>query len=53
MMDDWVEEKRILDPEAINTLKAETVEMQVRLKCADEDREKENREFQTTVVDQR
>merc|ERR1719198_2668570 len=38
---------------AIETLKAEIAEMQVQLKRAGEDREKENKEFQTTVVDQR
>jgi septal ring factor EnvC (AmiA/AmiB activator) len=38
---------------AINTLKAEIAEMQVQLKRAGEDREKENKEFQTTVADQR
>merc|ERR1719321_1951078 len=39
--------------EAIETLKAEIAEMQVQLKRAGEDREKENKEFQTTVADQR
>merc|ERR1719181_1352245 len=39
--------------EAIDTLKAEVAEMQVQLKRAGEDREKENKEFQTTVADQR
>merc|ERR1711972_334208 len=39
--------------EAIDTLKAEIAEMQVQLKRAGEDREKENKEFQTTVADQR
>merc|ERR1712186_272798 len=39
--------------EAIGTLKAEIAEMQVQLKRAGEDREKENKEFQTTVADQR
>merc|ERR1712084_40227 len=39
--------------DAINTLKAEIAEMQVQLKRAGEDREKENKEFQTTVADQR
>jgi hypothetical protein len=38
---------------AIETLKAEITEMQVQLKRAGEDREKENKEFQTTVADQR
>merc|ERR1719352_1522846 len=38
---------------AIDTLKAEIAEMQVQLKRAGEDREKENKEFQTTVADQR
>jgi len=38
---------------AIETLKAEVAEMQVQLKRAGEDREKENKEFQTTVADQR
>jgi len=38
---------------AIDTLKAEIAEMQVQLKRAGEDREKENAEFQTTVADQR
>merc|ERR1719203_2644873 len=38
---------------AIATLKAEIAEMQVQLKRAGEDREKENKEFQTTVADQR
>jgi septal ring factor EnvC (AmiA/AmiB activator) len=38
---------------AIETLKAEIAEMQVQLKRAGEDREKENKEFQTTVADQR
>jgi hypothetical protein len=38
---------------AINTLKAEISEMQVQLKRAGEDRERENKEFQTTVADQR
>jgi outer membrane murein-binding lipoprotein Lpp len=37
----------------IATLKAEIVEMQVQLKRAGEDREKENKEFQSTVADQR
>merc|ERR1712232_1436403 len=39
--------------EAIDALKAEVAEMQVQLKRAGEDREKENKEFQTTVADQR
>merc|ERR1719416_323430 len=39
--------------EAIATLKAEIKEMQVQLKRAGEDREKENKEFQSTVADQR
>merc|ERR1712072_1537322 len=38
---------------AIDTLKAEIAEMQVQMKRAGEDREKENKEFQTTVADQR
>merc|ERR1719215_594837 len=38
---------------AIETLKAEIAEMQVQLKRAGEDREKENKAFQTTVADQR
>jgi len=38
---------------AIDTLKAEIAEMQVQVKRAGEDREKENAEFQTTVADQR
>merc|ERR1719161_2305321 len=38
---------------AIETLKAEIAEMQVQLKTAGEDREKENKEFQLTVADQR
>jgi hypothetical protein len=38
---------------AIDTLKAEIAEMQVQLKRAGEDREMENKEFQTTVADQR
>merc|ERR1719221_1455380 len=37
----------------IETLKAEIAEMQVQLKRAGEDREKENKVFQTTVADQR
>merc|ERR1719152_743000 len=39
--------------EAIDKLKAEIAEMQVQLKRAGEDCEKENKEFQTTVADQR
>merc|ERR1719345_624645 len=39
--------------EAIDGLKAEIAEMQVQLKRAGEDREKENKEFQMTVADQR
>merc|ERR1712072_65436 len=39
--------------EAIDTLKSEVAEMQVQLKRAGEDREKKNKEFQTTVADQR
>merc|ERR1719440_2595485 len=39
--------------EEIETLKAEIAEMQLQLKRAGEDREKENKEFQTTVADQR
>merc|ERR1711912_170361 len=39
--------------EAIDTLKAEVAEMQVQMKRAGEDREKENKEFQMTVADQR
>merc|ERR1711920_427805 len=39
--------------EAIDALKAEIAEMQVQMKRAGEDREKENKEFQTTVADQR
>merc|ERR1719310_2660253 len=38
---------------AIETLKAEIGEMQVQMKRAGEDREKENKEFQTTVAEQR
>merc|ERR1719188_530565 len=38
---------------AIETLKSEIVEMQVQMKRAGEDREKENKEFQMTVADQR
>merc|ERR1712216_849533 len=39
--------------EAIDALKAEIAEMQVQMKRAGEDREKENKEFQSTVADQR
>jgi len=39
--------------QAIETLKAEIGEMQVQMKRAGEDREKENKEFQTTVAEQR
>jgi len=39
--------------DAIKTLKAEIAEMQVQLKRAGEDREKQNKEFQMTVADQR
>merc|ERR1712194_117879 len=39
--------------EAIKTLKAEIAEMQVQLKRAGEDREKQNKEFQMVVSDQR
>merc|ERR1719492_752903 len=39
--------------EAIATLKSEIAEMQVQLKRAGEDREKQNKEFQLTVADQR
>merc|ERR1712129_561186 len=38
---------------AIDTLKSEIAEMQVQMKRAGEDREKENKEFQMTVADQR
>merc|ERR1712048_1070456 len=38
---------------AIESLKAEIAEMQVQLKRAGEDREKQNKEFQSTVSDQR
>merc|ERR1719456_1679354 len=38
---------------AIDTLKSEVAEMQVQMKRAGEDREKENKEFQQTVADQR
>jgi predicted RNase H-like nuclease (RuvC/YqgF family) len=39
--------------EAIDTLKSEVAEMQVQMKRAGEDREKENKEFQMAVADQR
>merc|ERR1719359_2247678 len=39
--------------EAIETLKAEVKEMQLQLKKAGEDRDKENKEFQQTVAEQR
>merc|ERR1719468_542727 len=39
--------------EEIDKLKAEISEMQVQMKRAGEDREKENKEFQATVADQR
>merc|ERR1719253_2053699 len=39
--------------EAIDGLKAEIAEMQVQLKRAGEDREKQNKNFQMTVADQR
>merc|ERR1711978_627577 len=39
--------------EAITKLKSEIAEMQLQMKRAGEDREKENKEFQTTVADQR
>merc|ERR1739848_30576 len=39
--------------EAIDTLKTEIAEMQVQMKRAGEDREKQNKEFQATVADQR
>jgi len=39
--------------DAINQLKADISEMQVQLKRAGEDREKQNKEFQQTVADQR
>jgi len=38
---------------AIDALKADTAEMQVQMKRSGEDREKQNKEFQTTVADQR
>merc|ERR1712032_1281573 len=39
--------------EQIDTLKSEISEMQVQMKRSGEDREKENKEFQQTVADQR
>merc|ERR1712146_644993 len=39
--------------DAIDQLKAEVAEMQVQLKRAGEDREKQNKEFQAVVADQR
>merc|ERR1719181_774678 len=39
--------------EAIDTLKSEIAEMQTQLKRAGEDRQKQNKEFQVTVADQR
>jgi len=39
--------------DAIETLKGEIAEMQVQLKRAGEDREKQNKEFQAVVADQR
>merc|ERR1712157_703085 len=39
--------------EAITKLKSEIAEMQLQMKRAGEDREEENKEFQTTVADQR
>merc|ERR1712008_451561 len=39
--------------DAIAKLKGEIAEMQVQMKHAGEDREKKNKEFQTTVADQR
>jgi len=39
--------------EAIDKLKSEIAEMQLQMKRAGEDREKENKEFQMTVADQR
>merc|ERR1719271_1128494 len=39
--------------EAIDTMKSEVAENQVQMKRAGEDREKENKEFQQTVADQR
>jgi hypothetical protein len=47
-------EQKIKDlSDAIATLKAEIAEMQLQMKRAGEDREKENKEFQITVADQR
>merc|ERR1712176_1298384 len=37
---------------AVETLKSEIAEMQVQMKRAGEDREKQNKEFQTTIADQ-
>merc|ERR1719329_1892665 len=37
----------------IEVLKADVAELQVQMKRAGEDREKQNKEFQTTVADQR
>merc|ERR1711956_164646 len=39
--------------DAITKLKSEIAEMQLQMKRAGEDREMENKEFQTTVADQR
>merc|ERR1719203_394425 len=39
--------------DAIDTLKSEIAEMQLQMKHAGEDREKENAEFQVTIADQR
>jgi len=39
--------------EAVDVLKSEVADLQVQLKRAGEDREKQNKEFQTTVADQR
>merc|ERR1719203_570585 len=39
--------------DALNTLKSEIAEMQLQMKHAGEDREKENAEFQVTIADQR
>jgi len=39
--------------ESVKTLKAEISEMQVQLKRSGEDREKQNKEFQTIIADQR
>merc|ERR1711957_934683 len=38
---------------ALDTLESEIAEMQVQMKRAGEDREKENKEFQTVIADQR